>query len=109
MPHSKGLIGMSKKLIYLASPYSHPDPAVMHARYEEVCQIAARLMKQGLFVFSPIAHSHGIFQHAGHQTDFEYWREYDEMMIDKCDEIWVCDNMDGIKDYERLTKQTNVV
>ena len=45
---------------YLASPYSHPSPAVRQERYEAVVRAAARLMLDGQVVFSPIAHSHPV-------------------------------------------------
>lgn len=47
-------------LIYLASPYSHANPAVKENRFDEVCRIAGRLMRDGHCVFSPIAHSHSV-------------------------------------------------
>lgn len=46
--------------IYLASPYTHPDPAVRQMRFEQACQAAAKLMLAGHAVFSPIAHSHSV-------------------------------------------------
>lgn len=50
-------------LVYLASPYSHPDATVRAARFSAACRVAGELMKAGQCVFSPIAHSHPIEQH----------------------------------------------
>jgi nucleoside 2-deoxyribosyltransferase len=72
-------------LIYLASPYTHPDPAVMQERYEQTCIAAADLMRAGFHVFSPIAHSHSIAQFGNLPTAWEYWREFDLVMVEKCD------------------------
>lgn len=47
-------------MIYLASPYSHPDPAVEELRFEAACEAACKLMQQGHHVFSPIAHTHPV-------------------------------------------------
>jgi hypothetical protein len=47
-------------MIYLASPYSHPDPAVREARFREACRAAAKLMRLGQPAFSPIVHGHPI-------------------------------------------------
>ena len=47
-------------MIYLASPYSHPDAVVREQRFRDVCLAAARLIRAGQIVFSPIAHSHPI-------------------------------------------------
>jgi len=51
---------MQNPLIYLASPFSHPDPAVREQRFEAACRAAADLIRQGKSIFSPIAHSYGI-------------------------------------------------
>jgi hypothetical protein len=49
------------ELIYLACPYSDPDPMVMQERFETVTKVAAVLMVEtACEVFSPITHSHMI-------------------------------------------------
>lgn len=42
------------KKIYLATPYSHKDDKVRRERFDAVNIVAARLMRQGFLVFSPI-------------------------------------------------------
>lgn len=86
---------MSK--IYLACPYSDPDPAVRQARYEVVTKAAGELIKRGHLVFSPITHGHSINQMCGTPTDYEYWREFNESMIDWCDTLVIVaiDGWDG--------------
>ena len=81
-------------MIYLASPYSHEDPAVQHHRFLVVCRVAARLMRQGHQVFSPIAHSHPIAESGGLPGDWAFWEAYDYTMMDACKELWVV-IMDG--------------
>lgn len=81
-------------MIYLASPYSHSDPAVRAARFEAVCRAAAGLIRDGARIFSPIAHSHPIAQYGLADTPFAYWQEMDEHMICACDELWVL-TLDG--------------
>jgi len=80
-------------MIYLASPYSHPDPQVRQARYEAVCRAAAALMREGHAVFSPIAHSHGIARY-GLPLNWEFWERYDLEMLATCEELWVL-KLDG--------------
>jgi len=75
-------------LIYLASPYSNADPAVEQARFDAVCQAAATLMRRGLLVFSPIAHSHAIARF-GLPTDWAFWQRYDRAFLNRCRELWV--------------------
>lgn len=83
-------------MIYLASPYSHPEPAVRQERFEAVCRAAAELIRQGYVVFSPIAHSHGIAQH-GLPLDWGYWERHDRRLLAACDELWVL-MLDGWED-----------
>lgn len=78
-----------KKLIYLASPYSHPDYTVRIYRFTQVCSKAAQLMSHGLLVFSPIAHTHPIALGGNLPLGWEYWDEFDRRMIAACDELWV--------------------
>ncbi len=75
-------------MIYIASPYSHPDPQVRQERYEAACRAAAQLMRQGHAVFSPVAHSHGIARY-GLPLDWDFWAEYDLKLLAACDELWV--------------------
>lgn len=64
--------------VYLASPYSHQDPAVREARYRSACRAAARLMDDGFVVFSPIAHSHPIEQIGlGSVRSGQFWKNQD--------------------------------
>lgn len=78
---------MLKKLIYLASPYSHPSPAIRQQRFEAACAAAATLMKSGYLVFSPIAHSHPIAKCLGRECelDFNLWLDLDKRILPICD------------------------
>ena len=75
-------------MIYLASPYSHSDPAVRQRRFEAACRAAAMLIRQGHLVFSPIAHSHGIAQQ-GLPGDWKFWKRFDRRMLEVCDRMVV--------------------
>lgn len=74
---------------YLASPYSHPDPAVREERFQAVCLVAAHLMSLGQVVFSPIAHSHPIALAGELPGDWEYWKSAAETMIRNAEELKV--------------------
>lgn len=84
---------MKNKLIYLACPYSHADHAVMVDRWNSVNKVAAKLMSDGHYIFSPISHTHPIAEH-GLPRGWEYWKGYDRRMIESCDEIIVL-KLDG--------------
>jgi hypothetical protein len=75
-------------MIYLASPYSHENPEVREERFKAACKAAAILMTWGYKVFSPIAHTHPIAQF-GLPLDWDYWKKYDEEMIDFCEPMFV--------------------
>lgn len=80
-------------VIYLASPYSDPDPTVRQARFEDAVAAAARFWKAGFVVFSPIAHSHPIALH-GLEGTWEQWQEFDKAILGACSELWVL-QLDG--------------
>jgi hypothetical protein len=84
-------------MIYLASPYSHPDHAVMQARFEYVCKAASMLMRDGHHIFSPIAHTHPIALAGGLPKGWDFWEKYDREMILACSELWVL-QADGWKE-----------
>ena len=82
-----------QKVVYLASPYSHPDEWVRSNRYQDVSETAARIIvesKGEIMPFAPITHSHPLFvlrPETG--ADFRSWQAFDEWMIRACDELWV--------------------
>ena len=81
-------------MIYLASPYSHPDAEVLEQRFKEVCRIAGDLMREGEIVFSPIAHSHPIAMTGDLPLASEYWEKYNRAWLAACSSLVIC-MMDG--------------
>ena len=80
-------------MIYLASPYSDPDPGVRQHRFQEVCRHAARMMREGEMVYSPIAHSHCIARF-GLPVDWGFWEAHSRAMLSRCDAVAVL-HLDG--------------
>jgi hypothetical protein len=80
-------------MIYLASPYSHPDPAVRQQRYASACQATAALLRQGCMVVSPIVNSHPLVAH-GLPADWSFWQRYDQEIMTHCDGLAVL-TLDG--------------
>lgn len=91
-------------LIYLASPYSHPDAAVREARFHAVCRAAAFYLKRGICVFSPIAHSHPIAVAGRMETGFTCWKMFDSLMMDRCDSMIVL-MLDGWKESQGIAEE----
>lgn len=75
-------------MIYLASPYTHPDPAVREERFQQACRAAAALVNAGHVVFAPIVHSHPIAAY-GLPTTWAFWRQQDQAFLERCDELVV--------------------
>lgn len=76
-------------LVYLATPYSHPDPEVRRRRFDVANQVAAKLMGRGLHIFSPISHTHPIAEAGDLPKGWEFWERYDRMIIRCCSGMFV--------------------
>ena len=80
-------------MIYLTSPYTHPDPAVRDARFKAACRQAAEMFRCGIPVFSPIAYSHAIAAH-DLPLEWDFWERFDRAFLETCSEVWVL-TLDG--------------
>ena len=93
-------------MIYLASPYTHPDPAVREARFQAACRQAAEMLRCGVRVFSPIAHTHPIAAH-GLPPEWDFWAEYDRAFLEMCDEVWVL-MLDGWRESRGVRAEVEI-
>lgn len=80
-------------MIYLASPYSHPDAAVREQRYHATCSAAAQLINAGHAVFAPIVQGHALVPY-GLPTCWSYWEPHAKQHLQRCDELVVL-TLDG--------------
>lgn len=81
-------------MIYLASPYTHPDPATREHRYRMACRVLAKRLLDGVAVYSPIAHSHQAaieMERLGHgdKGTFEFWQRHCRQMLEACEAVEV--------------------
>lgn len=90
------------RLTYLASPYTRrPDK---DAAVREACVAAAALMRAGVKVFSPIAHSHTVAILGGLDAlDGQFWMEQDLPFQDAAEAVVILksegwDKSDGISE-----------
>lgn len=75
---------MSKPLYYMATPYSRYGQGREQA-YIDACRSAAVLIKRGLNVFSPVAHSHPIAEIGGIDPLCAVtWLGLDLAILDEC-------------------------
>ena len=96
-----------KPLVYLASPYTDDDPEVMEHRFNAVTKYAATLMRRGIFVFSPISHTHPIAKY-GLPLGWEYWKELDTTMLSKCDSMIVL-MLPGYSESKGVTAEIKIM
>lgn len=78
-------------MIYLASPYSDPDPDVMAERANEVAAIAAKLFCNGLHIYCPIAAWHWVAVDHELPKDWPAWRGLDFAFLRHATEMWIAD------------------
>jgi len=69
-------------VIYLCSPYTHTSEVVRNDRYLRTCVAAAKLIKKGQVIFSPIVHSLPLVKFGELGTLFSDWIEYNKAMMD---------------------------
>ena len=96
-----------KELVYLAIPYSHPDPKVSLARFELANKIAAKLMNQGALIYSPISHTHPIALAGKLPLGWEFWHKYDTAMLKCCYKIIVI-TADGWETSKGVTSEIKI-
>lgn len=97
----------SEILIYLATPYSHPERTKRAKRFMTACELSAALFTSGWMVFSPIAHTHPISEIGGLPGHYEFWQIYDRLMIQRCDILLVVD-MPGSSDSKGILAETKI-
>lgn len=81
--------GAIRPLAYLAVPYSDPSPAVREMRFIEVNRVAAKLMREGVHLFSPISHCHQIIKDNDLPQGWEFWERYDRAILACCHKLYV--------------------
>lgn len=78
------------KLWYLASPYSKYANGI-EAAFRDISEQAGWLANNGVFVFSPIAHTHPIATYGKlDHYDYDLMLAWDKLMIDRCDGMLIC-------------------
>lgn len=77
------------RLLYLAAPYSDNDPEVEKTRFRKTCEIAAKLMANGIAVFSPLANSIPAVELGGLRISHAEFMRFDNIILRRCDELLV--------------------
>ena len=75
--------------IYLASPYTSTDPAVMEWRYKKALEALHFFLKKRLTIYSPIVHSHEAGLLGGLPVAFNFWGKHCLSFLEHwATEIW---------------------
>lgn len=93
----------------MASPYSSPNKVTQELRFLSVVIATGWLMgniREYKF-FSPISHTHPIATYCQLRGDWQFWAEYDQCVLSRCDEIWVL-RLDGWQTSSGVTAELKI-
>jgi len=83
------MMDYSKKISYLACPYSHQDPAIRIMRHQLVNKVAFEFHKRGKLVYSPLTDNIPLIHLGDKENSWEDWSVFDKEMLSRCDELIV--------------------
>lgn len=92
---------------YLASPYSHPNPAIQRGRYQAALKATHHLLSQRIWTYSPIVHCHTLALQYDLPTDFSYWQEYNMAMIVPAEGFMIL-ALDGWQDSKGVAEEISI-
>tara|TARA_Y100000310_G_scaffold324033_1_gene385360 strand:+ start:31 stop:396 length:366 start_codon:yes stop_codon:yes gene_type:complete len=91
---------------YLGTVFTqHPDG--YEAAYRDACVALARLLKRGVPVFCPVAHTYGAQQQGSIPNDHEFWMKVDRPLMEAAAGMIVL-KMPGWKASEGLKYEVKV-
>lgn len=76
-------------MIYLASPYSNPDPFIQETRYLQAMEYLAFYLRRGVWMYSPIVHCHELAKISDIPRDAAFWSPYCLYMLSLSNELRV--------------------
>lgn len=68
-------------MIYLATPYSHPNEEVRALRFLQAYHYCCKAMQKGEVIFSPIVYGHRFADLGDAQTDHVWWQDFNESIL----------------------------
>lgn len=76
-------------MIYLASPYTHPDPDVMLSRVAQSAIAAGQLMQEDYHIYSPLVHCHSIASAMKAEKPYDFWISHCLHILETCNHLVV--------------------
>jgi Domain of unknown function (DUF1937) len=74
---------------FLASPYSHPDYAVMEQRYKSALYAVEWFYRHDQTVFSPIVHCHELAKLYSLPSDAKFWWKHNRAMLISAAQLFI--------------------
>lgn len=104
---------MENQVIYLASPYSHPEEDIRLGNFDRVSKLAAELCAQGANVFSPITYGHTLLNFKRMPSDWAFWQDFCFAFLRKADKMIVYmmpgwDKSRGVSEEINLAKELGI-
>lgn len=79
-------------MIYLASPYWHPDVKIRDERYRKACEAHVKHMLAGKVTFCPIAAHAGLVAMLlpeAQRNAHDFWMKQDLPILERCSELHI--------------------
>jgi hypothetical protein len=97
-------------MIYIGTPYSHPDPKVVEDRYDFIANYCAEEVSKGLVVFSPIVYGHNLIKFKEMPGDYIFWQNFCIQFLKLSVELHVLmmegwEKSNGLKEEIRVAKE----
>ena len=92
--------------IYIASPYTHPDPRIRQDRYLQASYYVVQLLSQRKFPYSPIVANHHLAMEFGLKHKAVDWMAYNFAMLSSAKELHVL-ALDGWNESLGVTAEIN--
>ena len=102
------------ELIFISSPYSHPDDKIREDNYLKVAKFTSQLIREGAIAFSPILYGHtAVSFKPDMPTDWNFWKEFCYTFLSKCDKMIVYkmdgwDRSKGVKEEIEYAKELGI-
>jgi len=75
--------------IYLASPYSTQDYAILVERFRAAEATVAFYLQRGITLYSPIVAHHALAKRFNLPKDADWWMEHNKAMLERAESLYV--------------------
>lgn len=76
-------------MIYLASPYTHPQEHIRTRRYILTRDFVHQQLVLGVAIFSPIVYTHPMAVTHQMPIEADFWKFFNDEFITRCSALWV--------------------